>query len=99
MSDGIEFGLIQIRNRPEIHKLVVVVTDGAPDWGHDAVVRYQTLVSGPEQKTGVVLAGIGEGATYVKSFPKHVWTASFEEFPAALMKYLREMFQGLEQAR
>lgn len=60
LSDGIQFALQELSNRPERHRIIVVLTDGEPD--NRAVVKRQIRLA---REAGITVIGVGiSGAEY-----------------------------------
>lgn len=60
LSDGIQFALQELSNRPERHRVIVVLTDGEPD--NRAVVKRQIRLA---REAGITVIGVGiSGAEY-----------------------------------
>jgi Cobalamin biosynthesis protein CobT (nicotinate-mononucleotide:5, 6-dimethylbenzimidazole phosphoribosyltransferase) len=86
LSDGIQYSLQELQNRPERHRVVLVITDGGPN--REDVVRHQIRV-GAEAGVHVIGIGISWGARRVKElFPTHVACDRVSDLPQELMKVL-----------
>jgi hypothetical protein len=86
MSDGIQYALQAISDRDETHRVIFVITDGAPDHDHKPVIKHQLRLA-KEVGVHVIGVGIGSGARGVQTLFKtdSVWTDTFEEMPEALL--------------
>ena len=91
MSDGMQYGLDSLNNRKEGHRILFVITDGCPNYGHEEVMARQTRLA-KEAGIHVIGVGLGRGAEYVKHvFPDHVWAASLSDIPRLLVKKLNKI--------
>jgi len=91
LSDGMQFGLESLSTRKEAHRILVVVTDGAPNFGHMPVINWQLRLA-KAAGIHVIGTGIGEHAVYMKGlFPDHVWSDQFEQFPKLMVAKLNEL--------
>mgnify|MGYP001348268274 CR=1 FL=1 len=93
MSDGIQFGLDQIKYRTEKHRIIFVLTDGEPNWGHQPVIAWQQRVA---KEMGIHIVGVGWGrdAAGVKTLYKdNVWCQKVEDVPSALVSKLRSLLK------
>jgi hypothetical protein len=85
MADGIQFGLHALRDRPETHRVMFVITDGAPDGGHVPVIQWQKRMA-KESGIHIVGIGVGTGARRVCSlFEDYIWVPAFEQLPNPLL--------------
>ena len=86
LSDGIQFALKELTNRPERHRVVMVVTDGMPNCPN--VVRRQIRLAA-EAGVYVIGIGIGWGADGVRGlFPVHVAVPNMAELPKEMINVL-----------
>lgn len=86
LSDGIQFALKELNNRPERHRVVMVVTDGMPNCPD--VVRRQIRLAA-EAGVYVVGIGIGWGADGVRGlFPHHVAVPNMADLPKEMISVL-----------
>jgi cobaltochelatase CobT len=86
LSDGIQYAMQHINDRPERHRVILVVTDGQPD--HPPVVRRQIRLAA-EAGVHVIGVGISSGCWMVtRLFPTHVSVNKIEELPREMMKVL-----------
>lgn len=95
MADGVQFAIESLNRRREGHRLILVVTDGRPNEGHEEVIRFQLRLC---RTAGihVVGVGVGLGAQYVCDlFPDHAWTPDFPSLPRLLVRKLNELFDPL----
>ena len=93
MSDGIQFGLDQIKYRTEKHRIIFVLTDGEPNYGHQPVIAWQQRVA---KEMGIHIVGVGWGrdAAGVKTLYKdNVWCQNVEDVPSALVSKLRSLLK------
>lgn len=91
MADGVQFGLDSLSARKEAHRFLFVVTDGAPNLGHEEVIRRQIRIAG-EAGIHVVGVGIGQHSAFVQHlFPDHVWSSGVKDLPKALIKKLNSL--------
>jgi hypothetical protein len=101
MSDGVQFALEALSQRPEAHRVVFIVTDGSPNGGHAEVIAHQTRIA-KESGIQVIGVGIGRGASYVQhSFPDHVYAETLSDLPRMLIGKLNEImdFRGSRRGR
>lgn len=85
MANGIQFALNGLNNRREGHRVLFVITDGEPNWGHGPVVKRQIRVAN-EAGIHVIGVGIGNGAKYVtKLFPDYVYSPDMKGLPQQLI--------------
>jgi cobalamin biosynthesis protein CobT len=101
MADGVQFGLECLSNRPEAHRVLFIVTDGEPNYGHTPVIKRQIRLA---KKSGINVIGVGIGAdskSVMTLFPDHVWAANISELPKALIDKLNEIldFRGIGRGR
>ena len=85
MSDGIQFALQALSARKERHRILLVVTDGDPDYGHDAVIRRQQRLA---REAGIALVGVGidYGCESVRRlYAQHVVVERVSELPTQLL--------------
>ena len=86
LSDGIQYALQSLSDRPEKHRVVLVITDGEPD--NSAVCRRLIRIAA-EQGVIVVGVGIGGGCMSVKAlFPNHVAVEMLSELPREMLGVL-----------
>lgn len=86
LSDGIQYAMQHINDRPERHRVILVVTDGQPDCPD--VVRRQIRLAA-EAGVHVVGVGISSGCWAVtRLFPTHVAVNNLNELPREMMKVL-----------
>lgn len=93
MSDGIQFGLDQIKYRTEKHRIIFVLTDGEPNYGHAKVIKWQQRVA---KEMGIHIVGVGWGndASGVKTlYTDNVWCQNVEDVPSALVSKLRSLLK------
>jgi hypothetical protein len=101
MADGVQFGLDALSKRTEAHRILFIITDGEPDWGHKGVIRRQIRIAS-EAGVQVLGVGIGEGSVYVQSvFPDFVFAETIQEMPFLLQQKLNEILdqRGLYRGR
>lgn len=85
MANGIQFALNGLNNRKEGHRVLFVITDGEPSYGHAPVVKRQIRLA-KEAGIHVIGVGIGRGARYVpKLFPDHVYSEDLKGLPQQLV--------------
>ena len=86
LSDGIQYALQELNGRPERHRVVLVITDGAPNCTD--VVRRQIRIAA-EAGVQVVGVGISSGCSAVKRlFPLHVAVTQVDRLAEELLKIL-----------
>lgn len=91
MADGVQYALDSLNDRKEGHRVLFIVTDGCPNYGHEEVMARQIRLAN-EAGIHVIGVGLGHGASYVKTvFPDHVWAASLGEIPKLLVKKLNKV--------
>jgi hypothetical protein len=86
LSDGIQYALQSLSERPERHRVVLVVTDGAPN--NPAVVRRQIRLAAEQ---GVIVVGVGISGgcrAVVNLFPVHVAVPKLSELPREVLGIL-----------
>ena len=101
MADGIQFGVTCLQGRPEVHRVLFVITDGQPNQGHLPVMKH--LIRRASQ-AGILVIGVGIGAdsaNVVQVFPDHVWAEDIKKMPKHLVAKLNEVldFRGLRPRR
>jgi len=97
MSDGVQFGLDNLSPRKEGHRILFIVTDGEPNYGHHAVIQRQLRLA---KKAGIHVIGVGIGddsKSVMDLFPDHVWASKISEMPKCLIAKLNDIldFRGL----
>ena len=93
MADGIQFGLDSIKYRTEKHKILFVLTDGEPNYGHSKVIQWQLRVA---KEMGVHIVGVGwgyEGSGVKTLYKDNVWCQNISEIPSALVTKLRTLLK------
>ena len=89
LSDGIQMALQELSDRPERHRIVLVITDGMPN--KPEVVRRQIRLA-KEQGIHVVGVGIGYCASYVTHlFPANVQCHQVDALPKALVNTVESL--------
>jgi cobalamin biosynthesis protein CobT len=91
MADGIQFALDEISDRPEGFRFVIVITDGAPNAGHAAVIKRQERLA---EEAGIHIIGVGVGSRShrVKNiFKDFVHAPVFSEAPKKLIAKLNDI--------
>lgn len=99
MADGVQYGLEALSQRDEAHRVLFIITDGCPNWGHEPVIRRQIRLA---QEAGIHVVGVGcgGGAQYVESlFPDSVYSPRVEEIPGLLIAKLNELMDWRGQGR
>lgn len=105
MADGIAHAMASMNGRTEGHRVIFVLTDGAPDYSHKPVIRWQIEQC---RNAGIHLVGVGlgPGAQYVTTlFDDSVYASDLRMLPAALTKKLNELLnfrhrrEGVNQKR
>ena len=91
LEDGIQHALRELNGRSEAHRIILVITDGAPD--NSAVVRRQIRLA---KEAGIQIVGvaIGTGCHYsVKSlFPDHILVGhELEDLGVRLVAHLESV--------
>ena len=86
LSDGIQYALRALNERTERFRVVVVLTDGEPDYSHTPVVRRQIRLA---REAGIHVIGVGiEGAEYSVPalFPdNHIVVEDLQQLPKRMM--------------
>jgi len=86
MANGVQHALDALNNRREGHRVLFVITDGEPSWGHGPVVKRQIRIA-KEAGIHVIGVGIGYGAHYVtKLFPDHVFSPDMKGLSQQLVE-------------
>ena len=91
MCDGIQFALQALSARKERHRILLVITDGEPDWGHSPVIRRQQRLA---REAGIALVGVGidYGCRSVESlYEKHVLVEDVSKLPEQLLKTINDL--------
>jgi cobalamin biosynthesis protein CobT len=91
MSDGIQFALQALSTRKERHRILLVITDGEPDWGHEPIIRRQQRLA---REAGIALVGVGidYGCTSVKTlYDRHVLVGDVSKLPEQLLKTINDL--------
>lgn len=84
LSDGIQYAMQELNERTETHRVILVLTDGAPDC--EGVVKRQIRIA-REAGVHIIGIGIGCGSYYVpQCFPdKHVCVEDIKDLPTELL--------------
>jgi hypothetical protein len=99
MADGVQFAIESLNRRKEGHRLILVITDGRPNEGHEEVIQLQLRLCG-SAGIHVVGVGVGPGAQYVCDlFQDHVWAPDFPSLPRLLVRKLNDLFDPLTLKR
>ena len=91
MCDGIQFALQALSARKERHRILLVITDGEPDWGHSPVIRRQQRLA---REAGIALVGVGidYGCRSVENlYEKHVLVEDVSKLPEQLLKTINDL--------
>jgi hypothetical protein len=90
LSDGVAFALESISERPERHRVIVVLTDGMPN--NSATMRY-LVRKAREAGVTVVGVGIGYGMNSVKElYPdKNVVVENIKDLPRELLTQIESI--------
>jgi uncharacterized protein with von Willebrand factor type A (vWA) domain len=92
MADGIQFALDSLNGRKEGHRFVFVITDGAPDGGHEPVIRRQVRLA---KEAGIQVVGVGMGAWGAQGvqalFDESVYSEDLAALPHMLVKKLNDL--------
>lgn len=91
MCDGIQFALQALSARKERHRILLVITDGEPDWGHGPVIIRQQRLA---REAGIALVGVGidYGCRSVESlYEKHVLVEDVSKLPEQLLKTINDL--------
>lgn len=94
MADGIEYGLRALSARREGYRIMFVLTDGIPDFGHAEVMKSQFRRAA---EAGIVIVGVGLGSasSYVTNvFEHHVHADRLADIPRPLVAKLHELVTG-----
>lgn len=93
MADGIQFGFDNLKGRTEKHRILFVLTDGEPNYGHAKVIQWQ-IRKAKEMGIHIVGIGWGRGGSGVKTlYPDNVWCQNVEDVPSALVAKLRTLLK------
>jgi Mg-chelatase subunit ChlD len=95
MADGVELALSMLSNRREGHRVMFVVTDGCPDYGHSEIIKSQVRRA---REAGIVVIGVGlgGGSEHVQTtFPDSVFSFTLQEIPNLLVTKLGEMVRTI----
>ena len=83
LSDGIQYGLRALSERPERHRVLIVLTDGMPCDG--AVIKRQIRLA-REAGITIIGVGIGHGCDPVQGlFPAHVVVEDLDSLPKQMI--------------
>ena len=83
LSDGIQYGLRALSERPERHRVLIVLTDGMPCDG--AVIKRQIRLA-REAGITIIGVGIGHGCDPVRGlFPAHVVVDDLDSLPKQMI--------------
>jgi len=91
MCDGIQFALQALSARKERHRILLVITDGEPDYGHGPVIIRQQRLA---REAGIALVGVGidYGCSSVESlYEKHVLVEDVSKLPEQLLKTINDL--------
>lgn len=91
MCDGIQFALQALSARKERHRILLVITDGEPDYGHSPVIRRQQRLA---REAGIALVGVGidYGCRSVESlYDRHVLVEDVSKLPESLLKVINDL--------
>ena len=91
MCDGIQFALQALSARKERHRILLVITDGEPDYGHGPVIIRQQRLA---REAGIALVGVGidYGCRSVESlYEKHVLVEDVSKLPEQLLKTINDL--------
>lgn len=91
MCDGIQFALQALSARKERHRILLVITDGDPDYGHGPVIRRQQRLA---REAGIALVGVGidYGCHSVERlYEKHVLVEDVSKLPEHLLKTINDL--------
>jgi cobalamin biosynthesis protein CobT len=86
MADGVQFALQALSNRQERHRIMLVITDGDPDYTHRPVVRRQIRLA---REAGITVVGVGIDsgcASVPQLFPTHIIVKNLKELPEKLLE-------------
>ena len=93
MADGIQFGLDELTKRQEANRIMFVLTDGQPDYGHGPVIRRQLRLA---REAGIHVIGIGLKHREVREvFPDHIVVTDMSVLADTLVTKLDEMISGI----
>jgi len=91
LADGIYFGLLQILQRQESHRFLVVITDGLPNHNDVKVIRHLIRVA-EENHIRIIGVGIGDYMTGVETlFHDVVVVPRAQDLPVPMVKLLRDI--------
>lgn len=91
MCDGIQFALQALSARKERHRILLVITDGEPDYGHGPVIIRQQRLA---REAGIALVGVGidYGCRSVEHlYEKHVLVEDVSKLPEQLLKVINDL--------
>jgi hypothetical protein len=101
MADGVKFGLDGLNERQEAHRILFVVTDGCPNYGHLPVIKRLIRIAN-EAGIHVVGVGLGYSAQYVQDvFPDYVYSPNIRGIPKELVRKLNQLldFTGAKRGQ
>lgn len=91
MSDGVQYALQALSERPERHRVMLVITDGYPNGGHAEVIKRQIRIA---REAGIAIVGIGidSGCDAVSHhFDLSVQCHDISQLPKNLLDVLEEI--------
>lgn len=86
LEDGIQYAMQELSERPERHRVILVITDGFPDRSQVVARQIRLAAAAGVHVIGV---GISAGCSEVKElFPEHVAVENVKHLPVELLKTL-----------
>ena len=89
LADGIQYGLNLLSERREAHRVMFILTDGAPTGGEGVIRRQNRLAE--EAGIKMIAVGIGGFSESSKYFENHVTTYSLNTLAPALISKIDEV--------
>jgi len=91
MADGIQFALDAISRRNEANRVIFVVTDGCPNYGHEPIIKRQIRLA---REAGIHIIGVGLGggsSQVIKLFDESIHAPKVMDIPKLLVDKLNRI--------
>lgn len=98
-ADAIQYALEGISERQEAHRVIFVLTDGCPNYGHTPVIRRQLRMA---REAGIHIVGVGLGRgtkDVVNNYDDSVYAPNLSELSPLLLEKLEKIFDPSESKR